>query len=87
MVNSTGGLIDTVVHMSPMAERMGTATGYVMQQLNSEMLGNAMGKIAELSKDKLRLEAMQQNAMQVRVDWSFSSKEYANLYKYLLQAS
>jgi starch synthase len=87
VVNSTGGLIDTVVHMSPMAERMGTATGYVMQQLNSEMLGNAMGKIAELSKDKLRLEAMQQNAMQVRVDWSFSAKEYANLYKYLLQAS
>ena len=86
IVNSTGGLNDTVIHMSPMAESMGTATGYVLEELTPKLLGRSMRKVAELALDMERLQLIQESAMRAPVDWSVSAKEYTKLYNQLIQS-
>lgn len=80
VVAYTGGLIDTVIHASPMALRTGVATGIHFHPATSDALARALVHTVELYGNKKAWAAMQRNGMRQPVGWESSAAEYAALY-------
>ena len=80
LVAMTGGLVDTVIHASPMALRAGVATGIQFQPVTAHALASALIRLVGLYKDNATWEMLQRNAMRQEVGWEASAAEYAALY-------
>jgi starch synthase len=80
LVAMTGGLVDTVIHASPMALRAGVATGIQFQPVTAHALASALIRLVGLYKDNATWEMLQKNAMRQEVGWEASAAEYAALY-------
>ena len=87
VVASTGGLVDTVIHASPMALRAGVATGVQFSPVNAHALASALSQLLALYAAPATWAAMQRNAMNQEVGWDASAVEYAALYDEVAQTS
>ena len=85
VVAMTGGLVDTVIHASPMALRSGVATGLQFQPVTAHAMASALIRLTELYKNKPTWEMLQRNAMRQDVGWEASAAEYAALYDEVAQ--
>lgn len=83
IVAYTGGLIDTVISATPMALRMGVATGLQFHPTTSDALARALMRAVELYRQPEIWAMMQRNAMRQPVGWETSAAEYAALYEQL----
>ena len=80
IVAYTGGLIDTVIPATPMAQRAGVATGFQFHPGTSHALAGALIDAVTLFKTPALWRQLQKNAMRQEVGWSASAKDYAALY-------
>ncbi|MEM9970305.1 MAG: glycogen synthase GlgA [Pseudomonadota bacterium] len=87
VVALTGGLVDTVIHASPMALRSGVATGVQFAPVTAHALAGALLQTVALHRDGPTWSTMQRNAMKQVVDWGASATEYASLYNGLTGAA
>lgn len=87
VVALTGGLVDTVIHASPMALRSGVATGVQFAPVTAHALAGALLQTVALYRDGSTWSAMQRNAMKQVVGWGASATEYASLYNGLTGAA
>ncbi|MEL6518909.1 MAG: glycogen synthase GlgA [Pseudomonadota bacterium] len=83
IVAYTGGLIDTVISATPMALRMGVATGLQFHPTTSDALARALMRAIELYRQPKVWAMMQRNAMRQPVGWETSAAEYVALYEQL----
>jgi len=83
IVAYTGGLIDTVISATPMALRMGVATGLQFHPATSDGLARVLMRAVELYRQPKIWGMMQRNAMRQPVGWESSAAEYAALYEQL----
>ena len=87
LVALTGGLVDTVIHASPMALRSGVATGVQFGPVTAHALAGALLQLIDLYRDAPTWATMQKNAMKQVVTWDASAREYAALYDRLVGTS
>jgi starch synthase len=80
VVARVGGLVDTVIDASPMALAAGAATG-VQFTPSLEMLEAAIGRTADLFRDRPTWQMMQRNGMATDVSWRLPARRYAALYR------
>ena len=72
VVSNVGGLVDTVEH---------DRTGIVFDELTTEGLREAMERASDLWENKEKYAKIQQSAMRRDFSWKKSAKEYARLYR------
>lgn len=84
VVAYTGGLVDSVIHASPMALASGTATGLHIYPLTADAMRMTFKDLAELFRDRDLWATMQRTAMAQPVGWEASAKAYAALYRDVL---
>lgn len=87
LVAATGGLVDTVIHASPMAMRSGVATGIQVSPLTAHALASAFAQLVDLFGDVDAWAMLQSNAMRQSVGWEASAAEYATLYDRLTETA
>ncbi len=87
LVAATGGLVDTVIHASPMAMRSGVATGIQVFPLTAHALAGALAQLVDLFGDVDAWAMLQSNAMRQSVGWEASAAEYAALYDRLTETA
>jgi len=87
VVAATGGLVDTVIHASPMAMRSGVATGLQVSPLTAHALAATMVQLVDLFQDVDAWAMLQSNAMRQSVGWEASAAEYAGLYDRLTDSA
>ncbi len=80
IVAYTGGLIDTVIHASPMALRSGVATGLQFHPVTAHALAGALMDAVALYKSPGVWSALQKNGMRQDVGWEATAPAYARLY-------
>ncbi|NNF23221.1 MAG: glycogen synthase GlgA [Rhodobacteraceae bacterium] len=81
VVAYTGGLVDTVIPVSPMTLRGKVATGIQFHPATSDALARALMQAVDLFADKPVWEMLQKNGMRQTVGWQASAAEYASLYE------
>ncbi len=80
IVAYTGGLIDTVIHASPMALRAGVATGLQFHPITAHALAGALMDAVALYKSPGVWAMLQKNGMRQDVGWEATAPAYAHLY-------
>lgn len=81
LVRRSGGLADTVVDISAQTLLDGTATGFVFQEANSWMLGEALARVCQLYRQEPDTwRKAQRHAMAVDFSWEASARKYLKLY-------
>jgi len=85
VVNSVGGLADTVVHANEENIKQGIANGFVLENYSSAALFVAVEEALVLYKKKKVWRQLQTNAMSCDHSWENSAVHYVNLYENLLK--
>jgi starch synthase len=85
IVARVGGLADTVIDANEMALAAGVATGLQFAPATDLMLRSAIGRAADLWRDKTRWARIQQNGMAAEVGWNRPAQHYAALYRDLAE--
>ncbi len=83
LVALTGGLVDTVIPVTPATQAVGAATGMQIFPLTSHTLATGLNDLCALFRDKATWLRLQKNAMAHPVDWAASAVRYAELYRRL----
>ena len=81
----TGGLADTIVEANQAAIASGAATGVLFNPDNSEALGTALERTANLYADSKQWIGLQRAGMKTDVSWDASAARYAALYLELIE--
>ncbi len=81
LVAATGGLNDTVIDANPAALDAGAATGVVFAPTDALALGQGLRRLVALHGDGPAWRRMRRNGMTARLDWTRSSRAYADLYE------
>lgn len=84
VVARTGGLADTIVDANVAAMSMGSATGFVFDDVSPEGISRALDRVFEAHADAKSWRAMQRTAMSQPVGWEQSASAYGVLYRSLL---
>lgn len=82
VVSLVGGLADTVIHASPMAQDV--ATGIVFHPVDSLGLAGALRQLIRLYHDRDLWKKMQSRAMASDLGWAQSARAYSALYTGLM---
>ncbi len=80
VVAAVGGLADTVIDASPVAQSAGVATGFVFHPTDALAFGQALRRMVETYARPEAWRRMQANAMAQDVGWGASAAAYAALY-------
>ena len=86
LVHKVGGLADTVVHASPENLANGTATGFVIERLDSGTLVAALRDASALYRKRTAWKKLMQNGMKRDFAWSGSARHYQDVYKKICSA-
>ncbi len=81
LVAHVGGLADSVIDANEMALAAGIGTGLHFSPVTREMLESAIGRAAQLWRDKPAWARLQVNAMATDVSWRRSAAAYAALFR------
>lgn len=80
VVRSTGGLVDTVVDVTPETLAAGTATGFHFQAASAAGLVGAVDRALALWEDRAAWRAVQRTGMVQDFSWDRSAQAYEELY-------
>jgi starch synthase len=83
----TGGLADTIIDANEAALAAGVATGFLFDEVTPEGLAHALRRALSLFGDKEAWRVMQKRGMKADFSWRRSGRQYAELYKRLLNAA
>ncbi|MFM7519008.1 MAG: glycogen synthase GlgA [Planctomycetota bacterium] len=81
VVRATGGLVDTVVDVSPDTVRSGTASGFVFQAVDGSELEQAVLRGLDAHADRDLWERLVQQVMGLDWSWASSAREYLRLFE------
>jgi len=80
IVTPVGGLADTVTDATEETLTRGTASGFVMAEIDEAALLAAIDRAITLHADQVRWKKLVRNAMKLDHSWESSAKAYAELY-------
>jgi len=80
IVTPVGGLADTVIDATEETLALGTASGFVMAEIDEAALLAAIDRAITLHADQGRWKKLVRNAMKLDHSWESSAKAYADLY-------
>lgn len=87
VVNRTGGLADSIVDATAETIANKTATGFIMQEVSSTALLNAIQRALTLYRTEPKVwRQLQKNGMSQNLSWDKSALEYLDLYQSLLES-
>ena len=86
VVARVGGLADTVIDANPAALAAGVATGVQFAPVTVEMLDVALRRAVGLHRDPAVWRGLQKNGMAADVSWRGPARQYAALYRGLVDA-
>lgn len=81
VVARVGGLADTVIDMSPMAEAAEAGTGIQFAPVTADMFAVALRRTLDLWRRPDVWRAMQRRGMATDVSWQAPARRYAELYR------
>ncbi len=82
IVHTTGGLADTVVDVTPVSLKLGTATGFTFANADPQGLWYAVEKAVDLYKKQPNSwRKIVQNGMNRDFSWQNSAAQYVELYR------
>lgn len=81
VVRETGGLADSVCHVSERNLREGKATGIVFEPRTPDAVAEAMRQAVDLYRKPKVLEAVRSQGMRQDFSWDRSSRAYVRLYR------
>lgn len=86
LVRCVGGLKDTVVPVTDLADNADVATGFMFEDISVDALLWETVRMLALYKERPDVwRQLQDNAMAQRFDWESSGKQYEDCYQRLLQ--
>jgi starch synthase len=86
LVARVGGLADTVIDANAAALAAGVATGVQFAPVTAGMLDMAMRRIVALYREPSVWHTLQENGMAAEVTWRGPARQYAALYRELVEA-
>jgi starch synthase len=86
IVSRVGGLADTVIDADETTIARDAATGVQFGPVTNENLADALRRANALFRDKPVWRQMQKNGMAIDVSWRSSARQYADLYRQLVEA-
>lgn len=86
IVSRVGGLADTVIDTDEPARASDAPTGVTFGPVTSENLADAIGRAKTLFHNKASWRTMQKNGMATDVSWHKSARDYASLYRQIVDA-
>ena len=86
VVARVGGLADTVIDANAAALATGVATGVQFVPVSTEMLDVALRRTAALYREPSVWRTLQENGMAADVSWRGPARQYAALYRGLVEA-
>jgi starch synthase len=86
LVARVGGLADTVIDANAAALAAGVATGVQFAPVNAAMLDIALRRAVALYREPSVWHTLQENGMATEVSWRGSARQYAALYRELVEA-
>jgi starch synthase len=86
VVARVGGLADTVIDANPAALGAGAATGVQFAPVSAEMLDVALRRTVALYREPAVWCQLQKNGMAADVSWRGPARQYAALYRGLVEA-
>ncbi len=81
IVRRTGGLADTVKEVNP---QKGTGTGFSFDSYKSAEMVKALQRAIAVFRDQKSWQKIMRNAMAEDFSWTFSARQYAELYTKIL---
>jgi starch synthase len=81
VVRATGGLVDTVVDVSPDTVRSGTSSGFVFQAVDGSELEQAVLRGLDAHADRDLWDRLVQQVMGLDWSWASSAREYLPLFE------
>ena len=85
VVHKVGGLVDTVTHASPDNLANGTATGFVLDRLDSAALTEIITHAIRLYRQKPAWQKLMRSGMTRDFGWGTSAHQYLGVYKKISQ--
>jgi starch synthase len=85
VVHATGGLVDTVVDLTPDALADGTATGFVFREPTPTALWGALARVLETWSDREIWTKLVRNGMSTDWSWGGSARKYVELYREIIR--
>ena len=86
VVSNTGGLADSVIDTNQETIHNKTATGFVMESIDTFQLHATISRAIESFNDPKIWKMIQKNGMQQNLDWSESALGYQEIYCALIQS-
>ena len=86
VVARVGGLADTVIDANAAALAAGVATGVQFAPVNAGMLDMALRRTVALYREPSIWHTLQENGMATEVSWRGPARQYAALYRDLVEA-
>jgi starch synthase len=86
VAHATGGLVDSIVDATPAAIAAQTATGFLFHEITADALEAALARALDAFAKAAVWRAIQRAGMAQRFGWAQRSREYAVLYRSLLDA-
>jgi starch synthase len=86
VVARVGGLADTVIDANAAALAAGVATGVQFTPVNAGMLDMALRRTVALYREPSIWHTLQENGMATEVSWRGPARQYAALYRGLVEA-
>jgi starch synthase len=86
VVSRVGGLADTVIDANAAALAAGVATGLQFAPVNAGMLDMALRRTVALYREPSIWHTLQENGMAAEVSWRGPARQYAALYRDLVEA-
>jgi starch synthase len=86
VVARVGGLADTVIDANSAAVAAGVATGVEFAPVNAAMLEMALRRAVALFREPSIWHTLQENGMAADVSWRGPARQYAALYRRLVEA-
>lgn len=80
LARRTGGLADTVVGVSPETLENDTATGFLFDEANGWVLGEAINRALDLFRNSIAWRQVQRRGMMSNFGWEAPARAYLDLY-------
>lgn len=86
IVHATGGLMDTVVDLSPQTLADGSASGFHFQEMHADAFMDAVRRAADTYNNRRHWRKLQRNGMSKDFSWRASARIYQSVYTSLLSS-
>jgi len=85
IVHATGGLVDTVVNLTPDTLANGTASGFSFSPITIGNLLSTIQLTVETYRNTKTWQKLQKNAMAKDFSWQASAAAYQEIYRSLIE--